>query len=92
MKECANIRELANTMCLCVTTQKSRVPFVCLATSTPTRKQKRRATMTEHKFTDEEVIKALECCMRGNHCEGYCPYDDEYDDFDGFYGSYFLNI
>lgn len=38
--------------------------------------------MTEHKFTDEEIIKALECCMRGNHCEGYCPYDDEYDDFE----------
>ena len=32
--------------------------------------------MTDRKFTDEEVIKALECCMRGNHCGGYCPYDD----------------
>lgn len=28
--------------------------------------------MTEHKFTDEEVIKALECCCKDNY-EGDCP-------------------
>ena len=30
--------------------------------------------MTDHKFTDEEVIKALECCDKGE-CH-ICPYDD----------------
>lgn len=30
--------------------------------------------MTEHKFTDEEVIKALECCNRNGSCSK-CPYD-----------------
>ena len=28
--------------------------------------------MTEHKFTDEEIIKALECCCKDNY-EGDCP-------------------
>ena len=36
--------------------------------------------MTDHKFTDEEVIKALECCVQGDSCLGCCPYDDgDYD-------------
>lgn len=30
--------------------------------------------MTEHKFTDEEVIRALECCNRNGSCSK-CPYD-----------------
>lgn len=29
--------------------------------------------MTEHKYTDEEVIKALECCTTSADCEE-CPY------------------
>lgn len=29
--------------------------------------------MTEHKYTDEEVIKALECCNSHGKCE-QCPY------------------
>lgn len=36
--------------------------------------------MTEHKYTDEEVIKALECCSKDvpllNSCEG-CPFAGE---------------
>lgn len=28
--------------------------------------------MTKHKFTDEEIKKALECCWTTNTCEG-CP-------------------
>lgn len=28
--------------------------------------------MTDHKYTDEEVIKALECCVGGGDCEN-CP-------------------
>ena len=33
--------------------------------------------MTERKFTDEEVIKALECCSKDNvkDCDA-CPYED----------------
>ena len=30
-------------------------------------------------MTDNEIIKALECCMQGNNCGGCCPYDDEDD-------------
>ena len=30
--------------------------------------------MTEHKFTDEEIIKALECCNRNGTCSK-CPFD-----------------
>lgn len=30
-------------------------------------------------MTDEQIIKALECCMQGNNCGGCCPYDDEDD-------------
>ena len=30
-------------------------------------------------MTDEQIIKALECCMKGNNCGGCCPYDNEYD-------------
>lgn len=30
-------------------------------------------------MTDNEIIKALECCMKGNNCGGCCPYDDEDD-------------
>ena len=34
----------------------------------------------ENKFTDNEIIKALECCGKGfGNCEG-CPYDDDYHD------------
>lgn len=36
--------------------------------------------MTDHKFTDEEVIKALECCLLSNSCASHCPYDDGKDD------------
>ncbi len=34
--------------------------------------------MTEHKFTDEEIIKAVECCLTVDvkGC-GECPYRDE---------------
>ena len=28
--------------------------------------------MTEHKFTDEEIIKALEVCLEGDNCKE-CP-------------------
>jgi hypothetical protein len=31
--------------------------------------------MTEHKFTDEEVIKALECCIKTDHF-GDCFWND----------------
>lgn len=34
--------------------------------------------MTERKFTDEEIIKALECCSNSNTTEYYCdgcPYE-----------------
>lgn len=33
--------------------------------------------MTDHKFTDDEIIKALECCSSNNNsnCKE-CPYDD----------------
>ena len=30
--------------------------------------------MTEHKYTDEEVIKALECCNDNGGCDN-CPFD-----------------
>lgn len=30
--------------------------------------------MTEHKFTDDEVIKALECCNDSGGCDN-CPFD-----------------
>lgn len=30
-------------------------------------------------MTDEQIIKALECCMKGNNFGGCCPYDDEGD-------------
>lgn len=32
--------------------------------------------MTEHKFTDDEIIRALECCINPNgaNCKE-CPYD-----------------
>ena len=34
--------------------------------------------MTEHKFTDEEVIKALECCYTNDSNDCYkCPYTAE---------------
>jgi hypothetical protein len=38
--------------------------------------------MNDHKFTDEEVIKALECCKRGYCIDGKCPLLDwnDYDD------------
>lgn len=36
--------------------------------------------MTDHKFTDEEVVKALEFCLQGDSCFGCCPYDDGDDD------------
>jgi hypothetical protein len=38
--------------------------------------------VTDHNFTDEEVIKALECCKRGYCIEGKCPLLDwnDYDD------------
>ena len=32
--------------------------------------------MTEHKFTDEEVIKALEWCIQSDSCE-YCEYREK---------------
>lgn len=32
--------------------------------------------MTDHKFTDDDVIKALECCNTPGSCEK-CPYYDE---------------
>ena len=37
--------------------------------------------MTEHKFTKEEIMKALECCQvtKDNECED-CPYYNETDD------------
>ena len=28
-------------------------------------------------MTDNEIIKALECCAKGGHCSGCCPYDDD---------------
>ena len=30
--------------------------------------------MTDKKLTDNEIIKALECCCKNNNCEG-CPLD-----------------
>lgn len=30
-------------------------------------------------MNENDVIKALECCMKGNNCGGCCPYDDEDD-------------
>ena len=33
----------------------------------------------ERKFTDDEIVEALEYCMRGNRCRGCCPYDDKWD-------------
>lgn len=33
----------------------------------------------ERKFTDDEIVKALECCIRGIMCRGGCPYDDKWD-------------
>lgn len=30
--------------------------------------------MTEHKFTDDEIIRALECCSGNGNCKD-CPYD-----------------
>jgi hypothetical protein len=30
--------------------------------------------MTEHKFTDEEIIKALECCNDNGGCDN-CPFN-----------------
>jgi polyhydroxyalkanoate synthesis regulator phasin len=33
--------------------------------------------MTDHKFTDEDIVKVLECCQNAN-CFG-CPFDGEMD-------------
>jgi hypothetical protein len=33
----------------------------------------------ERKFTEGEIVKALECCIRGNMCRSNCPYDDKFD-------------
>ena len=34
--------------------------------------------MTEHKFTDEEIIRALECCYTNDSNDCYkCPYTAE---------------
>ena len=30
-------------------------------------------------MTDNEIIKALECCIKGNHCRSDCHYDSEDD-------------
>lgn len=30
-------------------------------------------------MTEAEIIKALECCIIGNHCRSDCPYDSEDD-------------
>ncbi len=38
--------------------------------------------MTDHKFTDEEVIKATECCGGAGKCSD-CPYYDNGNRFDG---------
>ena len=32
--------------------------------------------MTEHKFTDEEVIKAFECCFGNEKLCSECPYEE----------------
>ncbi len=36
-------------------------------------------SVLKSELKDEEIIKALECCMNGNNCGGCCPYDDEDD-------------
>ena len=36
--------------------------------------------MTEHKFTDEEVIKALECCLQNDSCKE-CPINHNYGNY-----------
>ena len=31
-------------------------------------------------MTDEQIIKALECCIQGDQCAYSCPYDDDESD------------
>ena len=39
--------------------------------------------MTDHKFTDDEIIKALECCSSNNNANcKECPYDDKGCEFE----------
>ena len=38
--------------------------------------------MTEHKFTDDEIIKALECCKSGYCIARKCPFYDATEDDD----------
>lgn len=38
--------------------------------------------MTEHKFTDDEVIRALECCKSGYCIARNCPFYDATEDDD----------